>query len=115
MILTGIKEIWFYGEAVDFRKGLNGLIELVAVDLEKDPANGDVYIFRSKKASTLKLIFWKTDGFWLCQKRLKGKRFKFPRPADSVLKLSSEEMQWLFSGLNIAKAPKSTHAPSCFY
>ena len=67
--------VWFYPEAIDFRKGLQGLVELVALDLEQNPGNGDIYVFRSKRSSQVKMIFWQNNGFWLCHKRMEKIRF----------------------------------------
>jgi len=50
---------------VDFRKGHYGLAALVKNELHKDPFTGTVFVFRSRKADRLKLIYW--DGsvsFW---------------------------------------------------
>ena len=45
---------------VDFRKGMDGLAALVQEALKTDPFSGVIYVFRSKRADRLKLIFW--DG-----------------------------------------------------
>lgn len=60
---------------VDFRKGHDGLAALVKNELHKDPFTGRVFVFRSRKADRLKLIYWdglldpgsrktKTGYFW---------------------------------------------------
>lgn len=43
---------------VDFRKGHDGLTALVKNELHKDPFTGTVFVFRSRKADRLKLIYW---------------------------------------------------------
>jgi transposase len=47
---------------VDFRKGHDGLAALVKNELHKDPFTGTVFIFRSRKADRLKLIYWDGSG-----------------------------------------------------
>ena len=49
-------------EPVDFRKGHNGLAALVQNHLHKDPFTGTVYVFRSKRADRLKLLYWDGSG-----------------------------------------------------
>jgi transposase len=49
---------------VDFRKGMDGLVALVAQVLAADPFAGDVFVFRAKRADRLKLLLW--DGTGLC-------------------------------------------------
>lgn len=47
---------------VDFRKGLDGLSALVQSVLRKDPFTGTVFVFRSKRADRLKLLYWVGTG-----------------------------------------------------
>lgn len=47
---------------VDFRKGHNGLAAVVKNELHKDPFTGTVFVFRSRKADRLKLIYWAGSG-----------------------------------------------------
>lgn len=107
--------IWFYRQPVDFRKQMDGLILLVADRLKQNPANGDIYIFRSRCASKIKLLFWQHDGFWLCQKRMEKGRFRFPAITDEQLVLNSSEYHWLLSGISIAKAPPRVEPPKAFF
>jgi transposase len=93
--------IWFYQKPVDFRKGINGLVLLIAGDLGKNPGSGELYIFRSKTADKVKIIFWDRNGFWLMYRKLEKGRFKFPKRQDKALEISKEQMQWLLTGLNI--------------
>jgi transposase len=48
----------------DMRKGLDGLATLIQEHLKKDPFSGHLFVFRGKKASLLKILFW--DGTGLC-------------------------------------------------
>jgi transposase len=53
-------------DPVDFRKGHNGLAALVQNHFHKDPFTGTVYVFRSKRADRLKLLYWEGSGLvWL--------------------------------------------------
>lgn len=82
---------------------MNTLVELIASDLGLNPGNGDLYLFRSKRADRIKIVFWSEDGFWLCYKRLEKKKFKFPKKTDAVLELRDTQLRWLLSGLNFQK------------
>ena len=59
---------------VDFRKGHNGLAALVHNELRKDPFTGTVFVFRSRRADRLKLIFFDGSGLVLVYKRLEESR-----------------------------------------
>ena len=56
--------------AVDFRKGIDGLAQICRAHLQEDPFSGALFVFRSRQGSSLKILFYDGQGFWLCQKRL---------------------------------------------
>ena len=60
---------------VDFRKGMDGLAALVQEELKADPFSGVIYLFRTKRADRVKLLFWDGTGVCLLAKR--------PRAANS--------------------------------
>jgi transposase len=62
-------------EPVDFRKGIDGLCATCRQVLRSDPLTGTVFVFRSKRLTTVKLLVYDGQGFWLCQKRLSQGRF----------------------------------------
>lgn len=95
-------QIWFYRDPVDFRKQINGLVLLIAGDLEQNPGNGDLYIFRSKGTRSLKILYWDTNGFWLLYRKLDTGKFRFPAKEDEILELSKEQLSWLLSGLDFS-------------
>lgn len=59
----------------DFRKGRDGLAELAKNELHTDPFTGTVFVFRSRKADRLKLIYWDGSGIVLAYKRLEEHTF----------------------------------------
>jgi hypothetical protein len=50
---------------VDFRRGMNGLVALVASALAADPYCGDVFVFRAKRLDRLRCIYWDGSGMIL--------------------------------------------------
>ena len=73
-------------EAVDFRKGIDSLAELCRVKLNADPFSGCVFVFRSKPATSIKVLVYDGQGFWLAAKRLsKGFSFNRARRKHAVL------------------------------
>ena len=70
-------------EPVDFRKGIDGLAGVCKNILDKDPFAGCLFIFVNKKRTSLKILIYDGQGFWLCQKRLsKGKFGWWPKGND---------------------------------
>mgnify|MGYP005988443095 FL=1 len=56
--------------AIDFRKGRDGLASLVQNSLHHEPFDGAVYVFRSKRADRLKLLYRDGSGLVMAYKRL---------------------------------------------
>jgi transposase len=64
---------------VDFRKGIDGLAAVCRVILKQDPFSGYLFVFRNKRGTSLKILVYDGQGFWLCLKRLsKGKLTWWP-------------------------------------
>ncbi|MFC1596209.1 IS66 family insertion sequence element accessory protein TnpB [Candidatus Margulisiibacteriota bacterium] len=109
-------KIWFYRVPVDFRKQIDGLVTVISDHLAFDPTSGQVFIFRSKRADRIKILYWEKNGFWLLYKRLEKGRFKFPQITDRQLELTSDQLNWLLSGLDLCKhQPAQELNPDLFY
>ena len=62
-------------EAIDGRKGIDALAQLCREKLEADPFSGCLFIFRSRRATAIKVLTFDGQGFWMAQKRLSKGRF----------------------------------------
>jgi transposase len=65
-------------QPIEFRKGHGGLAALVSPVLRNDPFTGKVFVFRSRRADRLKLLYWDSTGLVMAYKRLEDARFKWP-------------------------------------
>ncbi len=70
-------QIWMMVEAVDFRRGIDGLARVCREVLKADPFSGVMFVFRNKRATALKILTYDGQGFWLCQKRLSRGCFRW--------------------------------------
>jgi transposase len=64
-------------QAVDFRKGMDGIIRLCREYLKEDPFSGTYFIFRNRRETSIKILIYDGQGFWLCQKRLSEGQFQW--------------------------------------
>jgi transposase len=89
-------------DAVDFRRGIDGLARLCKEVLKADPFSGWLFVFRSRAGKSIKILVYDGQGFWLCQKRLSCGRFRFwPHSASEGSKvLQAHELQILVAGGN---------------
>lgn len=85
---------------VDFRKGHDGLAALVKNELHKDPFTGTVFVFRSRKADRLKLIYWDGGGLVIAYRRLEEHTFTWPGIKDGLITLGHAQFEALFAGLD---------------
>jgi transposase len=84
---------------VDFRRGIDGLACLCREVLRSDPFSGAVFVFRNRRASSIKVLVYDGQGYWLCQKRLSKGRFRtWPSGGRETIRLRPHELQTLLCG-----------------
>lgn len=99
LVLTAPK-IWFYREAVDFRKSIDGLVCMVHAHMNMSPTEG-IFIFRNRSKDKLKLLAWHGNGFMLLYKRLEKGQFTIVSDQDKHTALLDEkQLSWLLAGLD---------------
>ena len=69
-------------EPVDFRCGIDRLAQMCRAVLDADPMSGTVFVFKNRRATSVKILMYDGQGFWLCQKRLSEGKFKHWPVAD---------------------------------
>jgi len=84
---------------VDFRKGHDGLAALAQSMLAEDPFTGTIFVFRSKRADRLKLLFWDGSGLVMAYKRLEADSFTWPAVWDGAMTLSRTQFEALLPAL----------------
>jgi transposase len=89
-------------EAVDMRKGFDGLYGLVRDQLGQDPLSGHVFLFSNRRHTRLKVLVWDGSGLWVCAKRLEKGRFHWPaaEKASHSVTMRAEELAMLVTGLD---------------
>jgi transposase len=103
MLLSFNGKIWLYPMPIDFRKQIDGIVMLVADQLQLNPTSGQLFLFRNRTANKIKMLWWDRNGFWLCYKRLEKGKLKFPSITDQTLELTRDQLSWLLSGLDCMK------------
>ena len=81
---------------VDFRNGIDGLAAVCRRHFARNPLDGAVYVFRNRAGTTLKLLCYDGQGFWLCTKRWSQGRLQWwPRADGAAVPLVARELQVL--------------------
>ena len=95
-------------EAVDGRKGIDSLARLCQEKLQSDPFSGCLFVFRSRRGTSMRILVYDGQGFWLVQKRLsKGKFVWWPSGNESARRLEAHQAQLLLAAGN----PETAAAP----
>ncbi len=94
-------------EPVDGRKGIDSLARLCREQLGQDPFSGCVFIFRTRNGSTIKVLVYDGQGYWIAQKRLSQGRFTRWPAGKGVAALESFQAQLLLA----AGDPATASAP----
>ncbi|MET4001298.1 IS66 family insertion sequence element accessory protein TnpB [Marinobacterium sp. MBR-109] len=95
-------EIYLYREPIDFRKQANGLAVLIEQELGRSPFTGALYAFTNRQRNKIKCLMWEDNGFILYYKALAEEKFKWPSPADELMPLTGEQINWLLDGYDIS-------------
>jgi len=98
--LTAHMRILVAIEPADFRKGIDGLARLCHEQLSQDPFKGTLFVFRNRRATSVKILVYDGQGFWLCQKRLSKGRFpRWPNSSTALARtLQAHQLTVLLSG-----------------
>ena len=101
LLPQGVKVHLAFGYT-DMRKGIDGLAMLVQDMLRQDPFSGHLFVFRGRKASLLKIVFWDGTGLCLYTKRLEQGIFVWPSTVEpgGTLMLSAQQMSLLIDGVD---------------
>jgi transposase len=85
------------------RKGFDGLCALVTQRLERDPLNGDVYLFLSRDRVRAKVLHFDGTGLCVYAKRLERGRFAslWREPPGDPLRLTVSELDLFLDGSTV--------------
>lgn len=99
---------YYYLNAVDMRKGFNGLSGIVQEHMDQNQGINVVYAFINKKKDKLKLLHWRVGGFVLYYKRLEKGIFEFPEYniEEGLVVLTYTEMIMILDGIRIINMHK---------
>ena len=111
MIPSGAR-VWIALGHTDMRKGMQGLALLVQQGLKRNPHGGDLFVFRGRAGSLIKIIWHDGIGMSLYAKRLEKGRFLWPSPTDGVVGISAAQLGYMLDGIDW-RNPRHTSRPSC--
>lgn len=92
---------------VDGRKGIDGLSVLVRSQFAEDPLSGSMYVFFSRRADRVRVLYWDRDGYVLVTKRLERGSFRVPWPAEQGRAIiEAAELLLVLEGIDLRGAAR---------
>lgn len=100
---------------VDGRKGIDGLSVLVRSQFAEDPLSGTMYVFFSRRADRVRVLYWDRDGYVLVTKRLEKGTFRVPwDSASGKVVIEAAELLLVLEGIDLSRAVRRARwAPAC--
>lgn len=107
-LLPRSTRIWVSAEAVDMRRGHDGLTSVVKNTLGMDPFSGHLFVFLGKRRDRCKIVFFDRGGFVLYYKRLEKGRFVLPRlvEGERTATIDATDLAMLLDGIDLSRVRK---------
>ena len=102
--------VWIATGHTDMRRGMPGLALQVQEGLQRDPHGGDLYVFRGRGGSLVKILWHDGLGLSLYAKRLDKGRFVWPSTVDGVVALTPGQLGYMLEGIDW-RNPQHTWRP----
>lgn len=104
--------VHLYGYPCDMRKSFPGLHALTRQGLRADPLNGDLFVFVSRRATQMKVLYFDRSGFCIWSKQLEAGRF-----ISDWSQVRTRQMEWtglklLLEGIEPGRQRKRYRLPT---
>lgn len=99
MIPEGAR-VWIAMGHTDMRRGMQGLAAMVQQHFTQDPFAGDLWVFRGRSGSLVKIIWHDGIAMSLYTRRLEKGRFIWPSAKDGVVLLTRSQLACLLDGID---------------
>ena len=110
----GKRSVWMYVKPLDFRKQVNGLVEVVMEEMKRRPNDGAIYIFRNRQRDKLKILMWDRNGFVMGYKRLERGKFDIPIRECGPIEMTWRQLMMLVSGMPVLRFGKGAEKEVAF-
>jgi transposase len=107
---SGVR-VWIAAGHTDMRRGMQSLALQVQEGLQRDPHGGDLYVFRGRSGSLVKILWHDGIGMSLYAKRLERGRFIWPSAGSGVISISTSQLAYMLDGIDW-RNPQHTWRPT---
>ena len=86
---------------------MQGLARQVQEVLQRDPHVGDLYVFRGRSGSLVKILWHDGVGMSLYAKRLERGRFIWPSATGGAVSISASQLAYMLDGIDWRNPPEN--------
>jgi transposase len=109
LTLPSSVRIYVAAEAVDLRRGFDGLAASTRSLIGESPLSGHLFVFLNRRKNRIKLLVWDRTGYLLLYKRLERGTFELPtQPAAGRrhIEVDAGELHLMLEGLDLRGAQR---------
>lgn len=105
LMLPSSVRVYLSTEAVDLRRGHDGLAALVRRQWGEALFEGHLFVFIGRRLDRCKILFWDRGGFVLYYKRLERGRFRMPPVSKdgTAVEMDPTGLAMLLDGIDVAR------------
>lgn len=107
LTLPASVRIYVAAEAVDLRRGFDGLAATTRSLIREDPLSGHLFVFTNRRRNRVKVLVWDRTGYLLLYKRLERGTFHLPTQpevGDRHVELDAGELGLMLEGVDLRGA-----------
>lgn len=107
LTLPSSVRIYVAAEAVDLRRGFDGLAAATRSLIGESPLSGHLFVFLNRRRNRIKLLVWDRTGYLLLYKRLERGTFELPTqpaPGRRHVEVDAGELGLMLEGLDLRGA-----------
>ena len=107
LILPASVRIYVAAEAIDLRRGFDGLAAATRSVIGGDPMSGHVFCYLNRRRDRMKVLVWDRTGFVLLYKRLEHGCFALPSEPEvgkRHIEVDAGELGLMLEGLDLRGA-----------
>lgn len=109
LTLPASVRIYVAADAVDLRRGFDGLAATTRSIIRQDPLSGHLFVFLNRRRNRIKLLVWDRTGYLLVYKRLERGTFHLPTEPEagqSHVELDAGDLALMLEGVELRDAKR---------
>lgn len=109
LTLPSSVHVYVAAEAVDLRRGFDGLAAATRELIRRDPLSGHLFSFLNRRRNRMKILLWLPSGYLLIYKRLERGTFALPREPElgrRHIEIDAAELTLMLEGIDLRGAQR---------